>query len=94
MVSLEKLRINIKDIKKVRIEIDQIDKVVTQIKENFDCKFMNVIANEIIVEIIDEACELKKFIRYISNINVIDNYQVQSLNIEEIIAHYYSELDI
>ena len=92
-----KIKDKYKSYKKVRIEINQIgqiDKVVTQIKENFDCKFMNVIANEIIVEITDETREFKSFIRFISNINVIDNYQVQLLNIEEIIAHYYSELDI
>lgn len=89
---------NIKDkyqqYKKVRIEINQlnqIDEVVSQIKNNFNCELMTISANEIVVGIKND---FERLIQFIFNTETIDNYQVQSLNIEEIIARYYSELDI
>lgn len=80
--------------KKVRIEIhqlNQIDEVVSQIKNDFNCELMTISANEIVVGIKND---FERLIQFIFNTETIDNYQVQSLNIEEIIARYYSELDI
>ncbi|WP_205880156.1 ABC transporter ATP-binding protein [Companilactobacillus zhachilii] len=80
--------------KKVRIEINQlnqIDEVVSQIKNDFNCELMTISANEIVVGIKND---FERLIQFIVNTETIDNYQVQSLNIEEIIARYYSELDI
>lgn len=89
---------NIKDkyqqYKKVRIEINQlnqIDEVVSQIKNDFNCELMTISSNEIVVGIKND---FERLIQFIVNTETIDNYQVQSLNIEEIIARYYSELDI
>lgn len=83
-----------KQYKKVRIEINQlnqIDEVVSQIKNDFNCELMTISANEIVVGIKND---FERLIQFIFNTETIDNYQVQSLNIEEIIARYYSELDI
>jgi hypothetical protein len=52
---------------------------------------MTISANEIVVGIKND---FERLIQFIFNTETIDNYQVQSLNIEEIIARYYSELDI
>lgn len=83
-----------KQYKKIRIEINQlnqIDEMVFQIKNNFNCELMTTNANEIVVGIKDD---FEQLIKFIAKTKTIDNYQVQSLNIEEIIARYYSELDI
>ncbi|ALB30188.1 hypothetical protein JP39_08430 [Companilactobacillus heilongjiangensis] len=86
-----------KSTKKIRLEINQVDQinsVATQIKQQFRPNNMTVIANEIGVEISKEMGSLDDFIQFISKKKIIDNYQIRSLNIDEIIARYYSELDI
>ncbi|MFC6176858.1 ATP-binding cassette domain-containing protein [Companilactobacillus huachuanensis] len=86
-----------KKIKKIQLEINQVEQITSitnQIKQQFSPDYVTVIANEIVIEIRDETHEFEEFIKYISKIKAIGNYQIQSLNIEEIIARYYSELDI
>jgi len=78
-----------KSTKKIRLEINQVDQinsVATQIKQQFRPNNMTVIANEIGVEISKEMGSLDDFIQFISKKKIIDNYQIRSLNIDEIIA--------
>ncbi|OTN76654.1 hypothetical protein A5886_001732 [Enterococcus sp. 8G7_MSG3316] len=83
--------------KKVTIKFNashQLNKIVKKIQENFEENILSEQPNEMIAEFREKSSKFSELLAYLSTSEVVCSYQIQSLTIEEIIARYYTELDI